>query len=216
MNSRRPFRSRQHCWRLALALSAACWAHAAAAATVTVTAKDQAGSPAADTVVVFDPLDTQPAASRNTAVVDQINKTFVPRVTVIRTGTAVTFPNSDRIRHQVYSFSAAKTFNLKLYAGSPRIDVVFDKPGLVILGCNIHDSMVAFVAVVDSPYFTAVRKSGTADVELPPGKYRVRVWNPKMTAPAAPLQLEVAAGKLTVPLSVDLDPAAEAAADWPE
>ncbi len=77
----------------------------------------------------------------------------MPRVTVVRTGTAVTFPNSDHIRHQVYSFSHAKIFTLKLYAGSPQHAVVFDQPGLVVLGCNIHDRMVAFVGVVDSPYF---------------------------------------------------------------
>ncbi len=207
---------RQHGLRLALALIAVGCAPASRAGMVTVTVTDKAGVSAADTVVVFDPLDAKPPASHKTAVVDQINKTFVPRVTVIRTGTSVTFPNSDRIRHQVYSFSAAKTFNLKLYAGSPRVDVVFDKPGLVILGCNIHDSMVAFVAVVDSPYFTNLHQSGTADFDLPAGKYRVRIWNPKLRTPAAPLQVEVASNSLTVPVSVDLDPASEIAADWPE
>ena len=82
-----------------------------------------------------------------------MNKHFVPRVSVVRTGTAITFPNSDHIRHQVYSFSPAKAFTLKLYAGSPKTPVMFDHPGLVVLGCNIHDNMVAFMGVVDSPYF---------------------------------------------------------------
>ena len=190
--------------------------HASVAAVVTVTVQDKTGSPAADTVVVFDPIDGKPPASHNTVVVDQIDKMFVPKVSVIRTGTAVTFPNSDRIRHQVYSFSAAKTFSLKLYATSPPVDILFDKAGLVILGCNIHDSMVAFVAVVDSPYFAAIRKSGTVDIEVPPGKYRVRIWNPQMKAPASPRQVEISSSKLNLPLSVDLDPASEIAADWPE
>jgi plastocyanin len=198
------------------AAALAVYAHAAMATPVTVTAQDKSGAPAADTVVVLDPLDAKVPPGHATAVIDQIDKTFVPHVTVIRTGTSVTFPNSDQIRHQVYSFSAAKPFNLKLYAGSPTVDVVFDKPGLVVLGCNIHDSMVAFVAVVDSPYFTTVPKTGTADLEVPPGKYRVRIWNPRLKAPAPPLQMEVTASKLTLPVRVELDPDGETAAAWPE
>ena len=78
------------------------------------------GAAAADTVLVFDPLDASPSPGHDTAVIDQVHKQFVPRVTVIRTGTVVALPNSDQIRHQVYSFAAAKVFSLKLYAGSPR------------------------------------------------------------------------------------------------
>jgi plastocyanin len=189
---------------------------ASLASTVTITAQDKNGTPAADTIVVLDPVDAKPPAGHATAVIDQIDKTFVPHVTVIRTGTAVSFPNSDQIRHQVYSFSAAKTFSIKLYAGSPRVDVVFDKPGLVVLGCNIHDSMVGFVAVVDSPYFTTVRKSGTVSLEVPPGKYRVRIWNPHMKAPPPPLQVQITTDKLDMPVSVELDPAGDTTADWPE
>jgi plastocyanin len=115
--------------------------------------------------VIFDPLDRTPPGGHASAVVDQVHKHFVPRVSVIRTGTAVTFPNSDNIRHQVYSLSDAKKFTLKLYAGSPKVEVLFDKPGLVVLGCNIHDSMVAFVAVVDTPYFGKVPDSGVLTLD---------------------------------------------------
>lgn len=200
-----------------LSLLALC-ANAALAGMLTVNVKTSSGAAAADVVVVFDPLDAAPAPSHDTAVIDQINKRFVPRVSVVRTGTAVTFPNGDHIRHQVYSFSDAKKFTLKLYAGSPNVDVVFDKPGLVVLGCNIHDTMVAFVGVVDSPYFGRSSDSGSLALELPPGHYKVRVWHPNLSvAPAlAPQVIEVSAAALTIPITVGLDPDRETVAAWPE
>src|SRR5580692_2161477 len=142
-------------------------AQGALAGVVTVSVTTPSGATAEDTVIVFDPLDATPAASHDAAIIDQVNKRFVPHVSVVRTGTTITFPNSDHIRHQVYSFSPAKTFDLKLYAGSPKTPVEFDRPGLVVLGCNIHDTMVAFVGVVDSPYFAKTSESGGAVLTLP-------------------------------------------------
>ena len=94
-------------WRPALqmALLGLVCANAATAVSVKVSVTGKTGAPSADTIVVFDPLDGSPTPTHDTAVIDQINKTFVPRVNVMRTGTVVAFPNSDRIRHQVYSFS---------------------------------------------------------------------------------------------------------------
>jgi len=205
-------------WRRAaqLTLVGLVCANAAVAGSVKVTVKAKSGLPSADTIIVFDPLDATPAASHDTAIVDQINKTFVPHVTVIRTGTAVAFPNSDRIRHQVYSFSPPHPFTLKLYAGSPRTDIVFDKPGLVVLGCNIHDSMVGFIAVVDSPYFAKTPASGTVDMDLPPGHYRLRVWNSNMIMAVPTQEITVAAAPLAIPLQVDVDPAHATDVAWPE
>ena len=199
----------------AVALLAALCAHPVSGAMVTVDLRTTSGAAAQDAVIVFDPLDGAPPASRNTASIDQINKRFVPRVSVVRTGTAVTFPNSDRIRHQVYSFSPAKVFTLKLYAGSPSTPIIFDHPGLVVLGCNIHDNMVAFVGVVDSPYFAKVA-DGAATLDLPPGRYRMRVWHPNLTAPVAPREITMRAAALALPLTIDLDPASAAVAAWPE
>lgn len=198
-----------------LVLGALC-AHGAFAGVVTLTIKDQSGAPAADAVVVFDALDATVPPTHDTAIIDQIDKQFMPRVSVIRTGTSVTFPNSDRIRHQVYSFSPAKTFSLKLYAGSPRADVVFDKPGLVVLGCNIHDSMVAFVGVVATPYFAKIPSSGSARLTLPVGRYRMRVWHPYLSVAVAPRQVDVGAGPSSMLLSVDIDPGSASGAAWPE
>jgi plastocyanin len=193
----------------------ALFAHATFAATVTVNVATQSGGSAEDTLVVFDPLDTAPPASHDAASVDQINKTFVPRVSIVRTGTAVTFPNSDNIRHQVYSFSAAKEFSLKLYAGSPKTPVIFDKPGLVVLGCNIHDNMLAFVGIVDSPYFAKIPASGTVSLNLPAGHYRLRVWHPNLSAAVPAQEFAVADSPLSVPVKIALQPSVDAVAPWP-
>jgi hypothetical protein len=131
-------------------------------------------------------------------------RAILPRVTVLRTGSSVTFPNSDQVHHQVYSFSPAKTFALKLYAGSPKTAVEFDKPGLVVLGCNIHDKMLAFVAVVDSPYFSKIASSGTATLNLPRGRYGLRVWHPQLAAALAVQLIEVQNVPLTLPIVLDL------------
>jgi plastocyanin len=183
---------------------------------VTVNVTTRTGAAAGDAVVVFYPLDAPPAATRDTAVIDQINKKFVPRVSVVRTGTAITFPNSDRIRHQVYSFSPAKTFSLKLYAGSPKTAVTFDQPGLVVLGCNIHDNMIAFVGVVDSPYFAKTADTGIASLNLPSGRYRLRAWHPNAVAALPSRDITVASAPLNIPLAIDVDGTSTAIAAWLE
>jgi plastocyanin len=198
------------------ALLALLCAHSALAGMVTVNVTTGSAANAADAVIVFDPLDATPAPSRETAIIDQVNKTFVPRVSVVRTGTAVTFPNSDHIRHQVYSFSNAKKFTLKLYAGSPHTAVVFDQAGLVILGCNIHDSMVAYVGVVDSPYFAKLTDSGTTTLNLPAGRYRLRAWHPNAVAAVPSREISVAAAPMNISLTIDVDGTSTAVAAWPE
>jgi plastocyanin len=158
--------------------------HAGAATTLLVEVRDARGAPVADAVVyaVPDAKKPPPPPSRH-AVLDQKNRMFVPHVLPIQTGTAVTFPNSDNVRHQVYSFSPAKKFQLPLYAGTPAAPVVFDKPGVVTVGCNIHDQMSAYLVVVDTPYF-ALAAGGRAELPgLPEGKYDVWVWRPGMRNP---------------------------------
>lgn len=138
-----------------------------------------------DAVVFAEPVDTTAPPNRATAhaLIDQINKEFVPLVTVVRVGTEVSFPNSDNIRHSIYSFSPAKPFAMKLYSGKQAPPITFDKPGVVVLGCEIHDAMAAWVVVVDTPYFAKTSASGTAALKgLAPGDYHVRVWYPGPTA----------------------------------
>jgi plastocyanin len=206
---------RDHPCALWVMLAILC-APAAHATPVTVTVATSSGDPAVDAIVVLDPLDSAVPGTAATVVIDQVNKRFVPHVSVVRTGTSVTFPNSDHIRHQVYSFSSAKTFSLKLYAGSPQVDVVFDKPGLVVLGCNIHDTMVAFVGVVDSPYFGKITPTGAVTLDLPAGRYRMRIWHPNLAAVTqAPQEFTVAEKPASIPVIVELDPGRETVAAWP-
>ena len=153
----------------------------ASAGTIVVDVHDPKGAALPDAVVYAAPEGREmPAASRN-AVMDQKNKTFIPHVLPVQVGTAVKFPNSDDIRHQVYSFSPAKTFNLPLYKGTPANPIVFTSAGVVTLGCNIHDTMNGYIVVVDTPYFEKTESSGRVELRgLPAGKYVVRVWHPDM------------------------------------
>jgi plastocyanin len=155
----------------------------AEAAELTALIKDQKGEPVSDAVVVAvskvgaPPLPARPGRE----VVDQIDKEFVPYVKAILVGSPVNFPNKDNIRHHVYSFSRAKTFELPLYSGTPAHPVVFDRPGVVTIGCNIHDWMIAYIYVEETPYFATTGRDGRVKLDnLPPGAYAVRVWHPRL------------------------------------
>ena len=113
------------------------------------------------------------------AVMDQKNLAFLPRVLVVAAGTSVEFPNNDSVSHQVYSFSEAKHFQLPLYKGQVHPPITFDRPGLVVLGCNIHDAMVGYIYVTDAPYFGTTEAGGSLHLKgLPAGDYRVAIWSP--------------------------------------
>ncbi len=149
------------------------------AATLDVQVMDPAGAPIADAVISATPTSGKlPSKPPQSAIIDQIHRRFVPLVSVIQTGTSVTFPNKDNIEHDVYSFSPAKTFELNLYSGIAAHPVVFDKPGLVVLGCNIHDQMIAYIAVVDTPYFAKSDAAGHARLDgLAADSYDVVAWH---------------------------------------
>jgi plastocyanin len=120
----------------------------------------------------------RPATS---AAMDQQDKAFVPHVLPVPAGSAVSFPNRDNIRHHVYSFSPAKRFELPLYIGTPAAPVVFDRPGVVVLGCNIHDWMVGYIVVLTTPHFARTGEDGRARLtDVPAGAYEARVWHPRM------------------------------------
>ena len=122
--------------------------------------------------------------------VDQIGQKFVPHVRAVSLGSRVSFPNSDPVRHQVYSFSGAKTFELPLYTGVPAEPVMFDKAGLVTLGCNIHDHMLGYILVLDTPWYAEVRAGKAVIKNLPAGKLAVEIWHPRMIQKQA-LQLNL-------------------------
>ena len=176
-----------------------------------VTVKDDKGRPVSDAVAYAAATGAASAAPRKQAVVDQRDKQFVPYVTPVQVGTAVIFPNSDNIRHHVYSFSSAKKFELPLYSGVPTQPVVFDKVGFVTLGCNIHDWMIAYVAVLPTPHFQATRQDGRSVLkDLPAGQYTVQVWHPALKGQPEALAQRVDVGGstknllFTLPLKHDL------------
>jgi plastocyanin len=171
----------------------ACALHANGA-TVEVAVTDAAAQPLADAVVMLEAASGRLTAKPMTGVrIAQAQRRFDPAVTVVTVGTPVEFPNFDTVRHHVYSFSPAKTFELKLYAGVPNAPVVFDKPGVAVLGCNIHDRMAAWVLVVDTPLHARSGAGGRARLEsVPPGRYRLRAWHAGLGASApASATLEV-------------------------
>jgi len=152
---------------------------AANAGVVQVQVHDSVGKPLADAVVFLESREAAAAVRpAREAAIAQVDKQFSPRVTVVTVGTPVDFPNRDKVRHHVYSFSPAKTFELKLYAGTPANPVIFDRVGVAVLGCNIHDHMTAWVVVVDTPYYTRTTAGGQATLDgVPAGNYRLRAWH---------------------------------------
>jgi plastocyanin len=149
---------------------------------------DQSGQALANAVVVATPTITPlPPLQKLTAeVLDQRDREFIPHVLAVRTGTEVSFPNNDRIRHHVYSFSPVKRFEIKLYKDMPPSPVIFDSPGVAVLGCNIHDWMISYVYVTDSPYFAKTNVNGHWFLELPPDSYQINLWHPDMDQTHAP------------------------------
>lgn len=177
----------------------ACVPSVTTAASIVVTVADTSGSTVDDAVIYTLPLTStagaKPARGSN---VEQFNKEFVPHVTPVQTGTLVSFPNRDDIRHHVYSFSPAKTFELKLYAGTSAPQVLFDKPGPVILGCNIHDHMLAYIYVVDTPHFAKSVAGSTHIDNLPAGDYEVRIWHPRLRSTVSPQKIKLGADSATL------------------
>jgi plastocyanin len=132
------------------------------------------------------------------ARVDQKDRQFVPRITVVQIGTVITFPNRDPFRHSVYSFSRPKTFQLKLFAGKTPDPILFDKPGIVGIGCNIHDEMSAWILVVDTPLFGKADATGHFVFhDLKPGTYQLYGWYPGLEVASRPQKIIVDSSDLS-------------------
>ncbi|HVU16392.1 MAG TPA: hypothetical protein VHD32_05685 [Candidatus Didemnitutus sp.] len=151
------------------------------AASLRATLTDAKSKPVEDAVVSATPLDRAKvaAAPLNGVAVEQKNQSFIPYVTAVTVGTSVLFPNDDTVQHHIYSLSKPKRFEKPLYSPGAREAVVFDQPGVVTLGCNIHDWMIAYIVVLETPYFAKSGDDGSATLSnLPAGRYRVEVWHP--------------------------------------
>jgi plastocyanin len=183
-----------------------------AAATLAVTVHKRDGRALPGAVVTIEALDSPlPPATPVAAIMDQVQLAFVPDVLVVPVRSTVQFPNSDAISHQVYSFSSARRFQLPLYRGKPYPPVTFDQPGVVTLGCNIHDNMLAYIVVTAAPFFGRTGADGSfrAD-DAPPGRYRVLVWHPLLNEPREVervLEIGAEGAAVVVELTRNLHPA---------
>jgi plastocyanin len=206
----RPHALQSHLWGWLISLGTV---SVSVAATLTVTVQLPDGHPLSGAVVTIlpDGVPAHPVAPVHAAM-DQVDRAFAPDLLVIPVDSTVEFPNSDSVSHQIYSFSAAKRFQLPLYRGKPYPPVVFDQPGVVTLGCNIHDEMLAYVLVTDAPFFGRTDKAGAWSVEVPRGSYHIAVWHPRIRDDAKDLTRSLAIdesdqGKLTLRLLKTLKPA---------
>ncbi|RDK86380.1 UNVERIFIED_ORG: hypothetical protein DFO82_0780 [Idiomarina abyssalis] len=175
--------------------------------TVTVEVVAADGQPLVNAALLIEREKPSVKVPGQSAVVDQVDKQFTPTVSAVEPGTDVVFPNSDNIRHHVYSFSAAKNFELKLYSDKEKPSVNFDKAGIVTLGCNIHDQMVAYVLVSDEYDVAVTNEQGIAELNLeerePPAEIKVwHYWMGDELSKAQSVQLASDSGKLTAQVQV--------------
>jgi plastocyanin len=168
--------------RVALVLIAVSWSAAATSAEDRVEVRGLVranGRPQPHAVVWLD-ASSAPASAPSTApVLDQRNLSFIPHVLAVRVGTTVSFPNNDRVFHNVFSFRDGKPFDLGMYPIGTTRQVKFDRPGLSRLFCNIHPNMAAYVMTVDTPYFAVADAQGVFRIRaVPPATYSYRAWRP--------------------------------------
>lgn len=162
----------------------------AAAATLKLQAADQGGKPLADAVAVLVPEtpDTAPKPAPRDHVIDQKNETFLPLVEIVAAGDQVIFRNSDRTRHHVYTFSPLGQFEFVLKPNESSTPVKLQKPGVIPVGCNIHDFMINYLFVTDSRWAGKSDEKGVVTLtDVPPGSYAVKWWHPRQRPGAQPV-----------------------------
>ena len=164
-------------WVVAFCLAAG--AARVLAASVGIAVIDRNGTSVEDAAVYLEPLDAKaPPLKSRTVEIEQKDRRFSHLMTVVQVGQGILFPNRDSVRHHVYSLSQAKLFELKLYSGVHSSPVVFDKPGSVVVGCNIHDKMVTYIHVVDTPWHGKSDAEGRVRLDgVPEGRYKLKVWH---------------------------------------
>jgi hypothetical protein len=175
------------------------------AGTVDIVVRGANGQPLADAVVMIDSPGRKDAASRFPGPYRMMQKDiqFSPRTLIVPVGASVSFPNMDKARHHVYSFSSINRFELKLYGREENRTVTFPKAGVAALGCNIHDAMSAYVVVVDTPFTEKTDASGRVSIPgVPAGRGTLRVWHANIRAAGQhstqPLAIPVGAFAQTV------------------
>jgi plastocyanin len=180
-----------------------------AAAPLSVRVLDSSGRPVRDAVVTLYPSGSAARAPHGGGrfTVAQQNLQFRPFLSIVPVGADVSFPNLDPTKHHVYSFSAAKKFELKLFAKDQSRTVRFDKPGVVALGCNIHDQMSAFIVITDSAWTARTNAQGMVTfADAPNAPARLTVWHPYLRAPGAQLQQAIAPAQRSASFQLRLRP----------
>lgn len=163
--------------RITTALLAAACIAPSHGAVLEIQLRDEQGKPVRDAVIGALVAGARSSAAPGaTTQIVQRKREFQSAITAVQTGTGVLFPNLDTVRHHVFSFSPTKRFELKLYAGTPTTPVVFDRAGVAVLGCNIHDRMAGWVVVMDTPIMAQTDTNGQVVLELPPGEHRLQAW----------------------------------------
>ncbi|WP_156896251.1 methylamine utilization protein [Aestuariibacter salexigens] len=171
---------------------------------------DQEGNPVENAVISVTQKEATPHNVSDMAIMDQVDKQFLPKVLVVKAGQRVAFPNSDDIRHHVYSFSEPKPFEIRLYKGTEAAPVLFDKPGIVVLGCNIHDQMVGYIYVTGNELISLTDANGTGKLEVQELN-EVTIWHSRLSVSHAERQtLPVVITDGTATLSLELLPEQEA------
>jgi plastocyanin len=195
-------------WRAALLAALLGLSTALGAAPLVVRVSDASGKPVRDAVVTFRPYGANARAPRGGRfVIAQKNLTFQPFLTIIPVGSDVSFPNYDPTKHHVYSFSPAKRFELKLFAKDQTRSVHFDKAGPVALGCNIHDSMSAFIMVTDSVWTQRTNAAGFARfADAPAVAGVVSVWHPYLRARGGLVDQAIGVNQRELQVAVKLRP----------
>ena len=153
----------------------------AQAAEIQIQLVDKKGKGVIEAYVELLAKDGSHRATAKEGIIDQVDKEFVPLISAIPKGTTITFPNSDNIQHQIYSFSKPKKFDLPLLAKNETKKITFENTGIVSLGCNIHDWMLSYIYIYESEFFATSNKEGVASFSnIPAGDYTLRIWSARM------------------------------------
>lgn len=179
----------------------------AQAVTLTVDVLNESGDEIAVTQVVVALHASEASTLRkNNSVVRQIEQTnsqFKPFISAVQVGSSIKFPNRDSFAHHVYSFSEPAKFQSELYSQQESHEIEVSKPGVIVVGCNIHDWMLAYVYVVDTPNFAQPKNNQVQFESIEDGEYSVSIWHPSMTSPIIST-VEIASASKTVQLRVNL------------
>jgi plastocyanin len=182
--------------------SLACAVSAACAEAVTFRVTDTSRQPVANAVVMVEVPGAAKPSPAGSYVMRQENLAFDPFMLIVPVGAEVSFPNLDRVRHHVYSFSRGNRFELRLYGREENRSATFNTAGIVAIGCNIHDEMVAYIRVVDTPYAAITNAAGEVVIDLPAGAARASIWHPE--AAGQETRVDIPASRSQAAIAVNL------------